>query len=101
MLSPHKAEIRNPILIKGPKGMASFLPFLPDVRRNNDTAAPMMKDNNIFKIVFFNPNIKPNIAISFISPPPMPPLDTNAIIVNNNPAAKKPMRLSNRYMGIP
>lgn len=101
MLSPHKAEIKKEILMKGPKGIASFLLFLPVTRRNNETTAPIMKDNNIFKAIFFNPSIKPNIAISFISPPPIPPLDTNAIIVNSNPADIKPMILSDKGMDIP
>lgn len=87
--------------MNGPNGIASFLLFLPDIRSNNDTTAPMMKDNSIFKVIFFNPSIKPNIAMSFISPPPIPPLDTNAIIVNNNPAVIKPMILSDKDMDIP
>ncbi|MPN11635.1 hypothetical protein SDC9_158939 [bioreactor metagenome] len=80
--------------------MASFLPFFPDKRRNTEITAPIRKDNNVFKIVFFNPNIKPNTAMSFMSPPPMPPLDTKAIIINNMPAPMKLEMLSENDSGI-
>ena len=90
MASPYNIVIRKDIFIKGPKGMASFLSFFPDNSRNIENTAPIRKDNNIFKSVFFNPNIKPSTAMSFMSPPPMAPLEIIAIRRNNNPPLKKP-----------
>ena len=86
--------------MKGPKGMASFLPFLPDKSKNIEHIAPIIKDNNVFKSVFFNPNIKPNAALSFMSPPPMPPLDTSAIIIKIIPAPIKLDILSKSNRGV-
>jgi len=100
MLSPHKEEIKKEILMKGAKGIVSFLPFLPHIRSNNDITAPMMKDNNIFKIAFLNPSIKLNIAMSLMSPPPIPSFDINDIIVNNNPESKELIILSGKDMDI-
>lgn len=100
MHSPYNRVIRKDILIKGPKGMASFLPFLPESSKIIENTAPMIKDSNIFKSVFFNPSIKPNTALSFMSPPPIPPLDTNAIIKNNNPAPIKLEILSKKDRGV-
>ena len=88
--------ITKAIFIKGPKGMASFLPFYPNRSRYMENTAPIKKDKNIYKSVFFNPNIKPSTETSFISPPPMAPLETMAIARNINPPAKNPHRLSKK-----
>ena len=99
MFSPYNRVMKKDIHIKGPKGMASFLPFFPDKSKNIENTAPIRKDNNIFKSVFFNPSIKPITAMSFISPPPIPPLETKAIIINKAPAPAKPEILSKKDMG--
>lgn len=91
----------NDMLINGPKGIVSFLSFFLDKSKNNEIIAPIIKDNIIFNMIFLKPSINPSIAMSFMSPPPIPPLDIKAIIVKNNPAAKKPIILSNWITGIP
>lgn len=85
--------------MKGPNGMASFLPFILDNNKNMDMIAPMKKDKSIQSIVCCQPNMKPKAAISLISPPPIPPLETTAIKMKRSPAPAKPFMLATRFNG--
>jgi len=55
--------------------MLSFFPFRPKANRTIEAIAPNKKDKNIHKKILGIPKTKPKTLMSFISPPPIPPLE--------------------------
>jgi len=79
--------------IKGPKGMVSFLVLTLINNKPMEIILPMIKDKREIKIIYLHPSKNPSMAISLISPPPMPPLEITAINRNKPPPTKNPNRL--------
>ena len=63
----------------GPKGIGSFLVFMPDISKVIEIIAPIKKDSNVQTSKSLHPNINPKTVIRVTSPPPMPPRDTNTM----------------------
>ena len=79
--------------INGPKGISSFLFFSFVINNTADTIEPITNEKNTINKTPLKPNIKPNAAISLISPPPMA-LVANAIEKNNIKPVNTPNNLS-------
>jgi len=65
-------EIMAPRDRNGPKGTSSFLFFFLRMINTIPTIEPKSEPKNIVSKTFSHPRKEPTIAISFISPPPMP-----------------------------
>ena len=76
---PHKSTIKKPKIIKGPKGMGSFLVLIPDTKRKMEITAPRINEKKIVKRIPLTPSTKPMAPIRVTSPPPMPPFETMTI----------------------
>ena len=88
--------MKNPKMMKGPKGMGSFFPFIFVISKITEIIAPNIKDKKIVRNMFFIPKIKPKEPIKVTSPPPIPPLDTKIIKTNSNEDKTRPPILFNK-----
>ena len=92
--------IKKPNTINGPNGMGSFFPFIFVINKKTEIIAPSIKDKNIIRNIRLMPVINPKAAIKVTSPPPIPPLDTKIIIINNSPLKTSPPILFNSSRGL-
>ncbi len=90
--APKNIYIKADKDMKGPKGISSFLPLIFNNIKITDITAPITKENNDINNTPFMPNINPNAAISFMSPPPMA-FVKSAIAKNNTSPVKAPAML--------
>lgn len=77
----------------GPKGIALFPFFCFFKRAGSRIIVPIMELRARDKRMFFHPRINPQTAVSFISPPPMPPFVNAAISKSKEETQKKPIKL--------
>jgi len=94
---PKKIYIKADKDINGPNGISSFLLFTFTANNINEITAPVTKANKVINKTPFTPNISPNTAISFISPPPMA-LVAIAIAKNKHNPITKAINLSNNIV---
>src|SRR5690554_3623404 len=88
--------MKNPKIMKGPKGIGSFFPLIFVISKKTEIIAPNINDKNIVKNTFLIPNIKPKEPIRVTSPPPIPPLDKKIIKTNNIDDKTRPPILFNK-----
>jgi len=83
--------------MNGPNGISSFLLFTFVANSINEITAPVTNENKVINKTPFTPNISPNTAISFMSPPPMA-FVTIAIAKNRPNPIPNPINLSNNIV---
>lgn len=88
--------MKNPKMMKGPKGMGSFFSLIFVTSNIIEIIAPNIKAEKIVNNIFFIPSIKPKEPIKVTSPPPIPPLEIRIIKINRNEDKTRPPILFNR-----
>lgn len=98
--SPYNNAIKKDRIIKGPKGIGSFLVFIFIAIKIREIIAPKIKDKSMVNIICFIPKRKPRAPIKVTSPPPIPPLENITIIKNKTPAKRSPPKESISLIGV-
>lgn len=79
-------------MIKGPKGMGSFLVLSFVASKIKEIIEPKTNDKSIFKRINLSPKTKPKAPMRVTSPPPIPPV-RRTIRRKKPPAMSRPPRL--------
>src|SRR5699024_1547629 len=98
MLFPYNSTIKKDRIIKGPKGIGSFLVFILSDNKITEIHAPKRKDKKIFNKISLIPRINPNVEIKVTSPPPIPPLDNMTIAKNKTPDIINPAKPFKKFI---
>ena len=91
ILVPKHIEIKIPADRNGPNGTGVFLLLFLTICSGNMITIPRTEAMPSATSMFCQPRIKPQTAVSLMSPPPIPPLLSMAMTKNRSDTEKKPM----------